>query len=734
MLQSRRLAAVQTPVIPIVGRWTAETPGTISLGQGIVVVRPAARSDRGRATFGGALDDHRYGPVEGLPALVEALEDKLARENGIRVRPGEPLVVTAGGNLAFMNASLAITDPGDEVIFPAPFYFNHEMAVMMAGARPVPVPTTRDYQLDLDAIARAITPRTRAVVTVSPNNPTGAVYPEESLRAVNALCRERGIFHIHDEAYEYFTYGDAPHFSPGSIDGAAAHTISLFSLSKAYGMASWRVGYMVIPGVAVGRGQQDSGHAADLRAGRLAGRGGGGARRRPRVRDVDSSRRSTRCGSRSASALDDPAVPCDVAPAPGAFYFFVRVYAPLDSLDAHRAADPRASGRRRSRLGVRRRRVLASRLVRRARSVVGRRKASRRLVARTPGAGSHVKSSPGTSTASARGSTSCRRSSRPSSRTSSAFRRSRRRPTRCPALLVRRERLLVLLARRRRLLGRRAARPPQFFHGTAGVQSSVLRSRAAHRRRRPRAMSRRVGLRAERRQGLRREAAVPRGAGRPGPLKRRRPGRTLLVCGDLNVAREERDVHPKERKPNQIGTRPEERALLERAARRRAWSMSAGRSIPDNNELFTWWAPWRNLRQRNIGWRIDYVLASRTARGDARRARSRCASSARAITRRSWQHSPDHGSVMSLRLRLILAFFLLSVVPLGALDVLRLHEQRPSAARGRRTRGRAAGRRAVAAHAGRDGAAERAGRAPDGACRVECGRHRSGSTRRRAES
>ena len=66
--------------------------------------------------------------------------------------------MTAGGNLAFMNAVLAITDPGDEVIFPAPFYFNHEMAVMMAGARPVPVPTTRDYQLDVDAIARAITP------------------------------------------------------------------------------------------------------------------------------------------------------------------------------------------------------------------------------------------------------------------------------------------------------------------------------------------------------------------------------------------------------------------------------------------------------------------------------------------------------------------------------------------------------------------------------------------------
>jgi exodeoxyribonuclease III len=85
--------------------------------------------------------------------------------------------------------------------------------------------------------------------------------------------------------------------------------------------------------------------------------------------------------------------------------------------------------------------------------------------------------------------------------------------------------------------------------------------------------------------------------------------RALLICGDLNVAREERDVHPKERKPGQIGTRPEERALLERMIG--AGLTDVGRALdPANDQLFTWWAPWRNLRQRNIGWRIDYVLAS----------------------------------------------------------------------------------------------------------------------------
>jgi aspartate/methionine/tyrosine aminotransferase len=130
---------------------------------------------------------------------------------------------------------------------PVPFYFNHEMAIQMAGCTAVRVPTDDRYQLDLDAIRRAITPRTRAVITVTPNNPTGAVYPESALRDVNRICGERGLYHISDEVYEYFTYGSARHVSPGCFAGAERHTISLYSLSKAYGFAGWRIGYMVYP-------------------------------------------------------------------------------------------------------------------------------------------------------------------------------------------------------------------------------------------------------------------------------------------------------------------------------------------------------------------------------------------------------------------------------------------------------------------------------------------------------
>jgi exodeoxyribonuclease-3 len=88
-----------------------------------------------------------------------------------------------------------------------------------------------------------------------------------------------------------------------------------------------------------------------------------------------------------------------------------------------------------------------------------------------------------------------------------------------------------------------------------------------------------------------------------------RESRLLILCGDLNVARTERDIHPKERKPNQIGARPEERAMIERILA--TGLVDVGRTLhPDNDNLFTWWAPWRNMKQRNIGWRIDYVLAS----------------------------------------------------------------------------------------------------------------------------
>ena len=241
-----RMEAVQSPVVPVVADLIRQTPGTISLGQGVVCYGPPQAAMRNLMAHGAELGQF-YGLVEGIPELTGLLRRKLADENRIAIGDERRLIITAGANMGFLNALFATTDPGAEVILPTPYYFNHEMAVRMLNCTPVCVPTDRYFQLDPDAIAAAITARTAAVVTISPNNPSGAVYPEQTLRAVNELCRERGVWHLSDEAYEYFVYDGLRHFSPASMDDSARHTISLFSLSKAYGFSSWRIGCMLIP-------------------------------------------------------------------------------------------------------------------------------------------------------------------------------------------------------------------------------------------------------------------------------------------------------------------------------------------------------------------------------------------------------------------------------------------------------------------------------------------------------
>ncbi len=329
-LMSLRMDAVQAPIIPLVGEWIRQSPGTISLGQGTVAYGPPPEALAAIPEFLAQPGAHRYGPVEGIPELVEALERKLTAENGFDLSRSR-VFVTAGGNLAFMNAVLAIADPGDEVILQAPFYFNHEMAVVMASCRPVVVSTDARYQLRLDAIEAAITPRTRAIVTISPNNPTGAVHPAADLAAVNALCAARGIWHINDEVYEYFTYGDATSSSPGAAPGADAHTISLYSMSKAYGFASWRIGYMVVPEALAGAIDKiqdtilicaphisQAAAVGALRAGR--------AYCRPHVSMLATVR------SKVLARLEELAGLAEAPSADGAFYCFLRVRTSMDSM------------------------------------------------------------------------------------------------------------------------------------------------------------------------------------------------------------------------------------------------------------------------------------------------------------------------------------------------------------------------------------------------------------------
>ena len=252
MAAAERMDAVLDPVIPRVGRWLAQRPGALSLAQGMVGWGPppgvaaavsealaAAARDPAAAA---AID--RYGAVEGDPELRQAVERQLRECWGIELE-GSAVLITAGSNMAFNAVVQALLDPGDEVILPLPWYFNHAMAVQLAGG--VPVGVEAGPQLDPERLVAAITPRTRAIVTISPGNPTGVVVAPEVLAAINRLCAHHGLLHISDEAYAAFVHGAVPHRSPGAASGSGAHTVTLQSLSKAYGMAGWRVGWAVVP-------------------------------------------------------------------------------------------------------------------------------------------------------------------------------------------------------------------------------------------------------------------------------------------------------------------------------------------------------------------------------------------------------------------------------------------------------------------------------------------------------
>ncbi|MEB3265229.1 MAG: aminotransferase class I/II-fold pyridoxal phosphate-dependent enzyme [Cyanobacteriota bacterium] len=238
---ARRIAPVLTPVIPWLNGLARRHAGTLSLAQGMVDWPPPP-AVRQLQSLDPDLD--RYGAMAGDDALLAAIHHDLVDRRGLDLVDAE-LLVTAGSNMAFYAVIQAICDPGDEVILPIPYYFNHVMAVQLAGG--VPLTPSLGLVPDPEALAACIGPRTRAIVTVSPGNPSGVVLPPPVLTSINRLCADRGLFHLSDEAYADFVHGLTPHVSPGRVPGSGRHTVSLFSLSKAYGMAGWRVGYASVP-------------------------------------------------------------------------------------------------------------------------------------------------------------------------------------------------------------------------------------------------------------------------------------------------------------------------------------------------------------------------------------------------------------------------------------------------------------------------------------------------------
>lgn len=192
---------------------------------------------------------HRYTPAGGLPELKEAIAAKTARDSGYSVSAAQVLV-TNGGKQALYNAFATLLDPDDEVILPAPYWTTYPESIMLAGGAPVIVMTNEEsgYLASIEQLEAALTSRTKALVFVSPSNPTGAVYPPELVKAIGEWALDKGIWVITDEIYEHLVYGDARFASmPALVPDLADRCVVINGVAKTYAMTGWRVGWMIAP-------------------------------------------------------------------------------------------------------------------------------------------------------------------------------------------------------------------------------------------------------------------------------------------------------------------------------------------------------------------------------------------------------------------------------------------------------------------------------------------------------
>ncbi|GAC1369715.1 MAG: aminotransferase class I/II-fold pyridoxal phosphate-dependent enzyme [Candidatus Saccharimonadales bacterium] len=218
-----------------------DIPGSIDLSIGFP---EDATPDYIKAAGIRAIEENftRYTPSNGISELRTAVAEKLRRENNIQVSPDE-VSITPGLTTAIMLTYLALLNPGDEVLLPDPYFPPYRDLVKLVGANPVIVNTYPSFQLTAKMLEPLITPRTKLMIINSPNNPSGAVYPERELRKIAALAKRHNIYVVSDEIYEHFSY-DTKHFSIGSI---YPKTITLNGFSKAYAMTGWRIGYIAAP-------------------------------------------------------------------------------------------------------------------------------------------------------------------------------------------------------------------------------------------------------------------------------------------------------------------------------------------------------------------------------------------------------------------------------------------------------------------------------------------------------
>jgi aminotransferase len=217
----------------------------ISLGQALPFYPPPASVLRAAQAALERADVHAYTTDPGRPSLRHALAERLREQQRIDCG-ADDLLITAGANHAFTTALTTLISPGDEVVLPAPYFTNHQMAIQALGATAIeaPVSDRESYNVTWDDIAPALTERTRAVVLCNPSNPTGAPVNEAAGTRVVSELASRNILVISDETYMHFVYGDE-HWSAASVVDWRRNVVVVGTFSKSFAMMGWRVGYML---------------------------------------------------------------------------------------------------------------------------------------------------------------------------------------------------------------------------------------------------------------------------------------------------------------------------------------------------------------------------------------------------------------------------------------------------------------------------------------------------------
>ncbi len=245
---SARVQAIKISATKEMPMIAAKVGGCVSLGQGVpsfvtppLVVVALMRELAENPSAG------KYSLQPGLTDLRRACADLIAREKGVVLDPETEMGITVGAMEALFCAVSTLVDRGDEVLVPEPFYPSHVEQILMAEGRPVLTPLRRtDWGLDVEAMRRAVTPRTRAMLISSPHNPTGAVFAEADLRQAAELAVEHNLAIICDDTYDYLSY-DAPAFSLAQIPEIRDRLIGVGSFSKRYALTGWRVGFFFAP-------------------------------------------------------------------------------------------------------------------------------------------------------------------------------------------------------------------------------------------------------------------------------------------------------------------------------------------------------------------------------------------------------------------------------------------------------------------------------------------------------